>query len=149
VQEGKHLQVTVGKFIFRVRDGYLYTEAGVWVSVDVATGMARAGLSDFRQQSSGDVAFVELPVVGQVVQSGEELVNVETVKVDLAVPAPFDAMVVATNDALAGSPELINQDPYGEGWLVELKPAAWPVAGLLDAGAYLAVMTAQAEEASE
>jgi glycine cleavage system H protein len=149
VQESKHLQVTVGKFIFRVQEGYLYTGAGVWVSWDARTGLARAGLSDFRQQSSGDVAFVELPAVGQVVQRGEELANVETVKVDLAVPAPFDATVAATNDALAHASELINQDPYGAGWLVELKPATWPVGGLLDAEAYLAVMTAQAEEASK
>jgi glycine cleavage system H protein len=149
VQQSEYLQVTAGKFIFRVREGYLYTEAGLWVSRDAGTGLARIGLSDFRQQSSGDVAFVELPAVGQAVKSEEELASVETVKVDLEVPAPFDAAVVATNTALADAPELINQDPYGAGWLVELKPAAWPVAGLMDAQAYLRVMTAQAEEASK
>jgi len=149
VQGSEYLQVGVGKFIFRVREGYLYTEAGAWVSWDAGTGLARVGLSDFRQQSSGDVAFVELPAVGQVVQSGEDFASVETVKVDLAVPAPFDATVAATNDGLSDAPELINQDPYGAGWLVELKPAAWPVDGLLDAEMYLAVMTAQAEEASK
>jgi glycine cleavage system H protein len=149
MREGEYRQVTVGKFIFRVREGYQYTEAGVWVSWDAKTGLARVGLSDYRQQSSGDVAFVELPAAGQTVQAGEDLANVETVKVDLAVPAPFDATVMGTNDALAEGPELINQDPYGAGWLVELKPAAWPVGGLLDAGAYLAVMTAQAEEAGQ
>lgn len=149
MQQSEYLQVTAGKFIFRVREGYLYTEAGLWVSRDAGTGLARIGLSDFRQQSSGDVAFVELPAVGQAVKSEEELASVETVKVDLEVPAPFDAAVVATNAALADAPELINQDPYGAGWLVELKPAAWPVAGLMDAQAYLRVMTAQAEEASK
>jgi len=132
-----------------VPEGCLYTEAGLWVSRDADTGLARIGLSDFRQQSSGDVAFVELPAVGQAVKSGEELASVETVKVDLEVPAPFDAAVVATNEALADAPELINQDPYGAGWLVELKPAAWSAAGLMDAQAYLEVMTAQAEEASK
>jgi glycine cleavage system H protein len=149
VNESGYRQVTVGKFIFRIRGGYLYTEAGAWVSWDVGTELARIGLSDFRQQSSGDVAFVELPVVGQVVQGGEELVNIETVKVDLALPAPFDATVASVNGALTDAPELINQDPYGAGWLVELKPAAWPVIGLLDAQAYLEVMTAQAEEAAK
>jgi glycine cleavage system H protein len=149
MQEGEYRQVTVGKFIFRVREGYLYTETGVWVSWDARTGLARVGLSDFRQQSSGDAAFVELPAAGQTVRAGADLANVETVKVDLAVPAPFDATVAGTNEALAGAPEWINQDPYGAGWLVELKPAAWPAAGLLAAGAYLAVMTAQAEEANK
>ena len=73
------------------------------------------------------------------------LASIETVKVDLAVPAPFDGVVAGVNAALQDEPELINQDPYGAGWLVELRPAAWPVAGLLDAEAYLAVMQAQAE----
>jgi glycine cleavage system H protein len=148
VQESDYLQVRVGKFIFRVRQGYQYTEAGVWVSWDVGTRLARAGLSDFRQQSSGDVAFVELPAVGQVVRTGDEFVTVETVKVDLAVPAPFDAVVTAANRTLLDVPELVNQDPYEAGWFVELKPAAWPAAGLMNAQAYLQVMTAQAEEAS-
>jgi glycine cleavage system H protein len=148
VQEDDTLQVTVGKFIFRVREGRLYTEAGLWLARAADTGLVRAGLSDFRQQSSGDVAFVELPDAGRSVQRGEEFIDVETVKLDLSLPAPFDATVTAVNGALAGEPELINQDPYGAGWLVELEPAAWPAEGLLDAGAYLALMTAQAEEAS-
>jgi len=149
VQGGEYLQVTVGKFIFRVRDGCLYTEAGLWVSWDAGTELARVGMSDFRQQSSGDVAFVELAPVGRAIKRREELASVETVKVDLEVLAPFDAAVMATNAALADAPELINQDPYGAGWLVDLKPAAWPATGLLDAGTYLALMTAQAEEASK
>ena len=144
----EYRQVTIGKFIFRVKEDCLYTEAGVWVTPPAAAGTVRVGLSDFRQQSSGDAAFVELPDAGQVVRGGDDLVNVETVKVDLAVLAPFDAAVTAVNEALSETPELINQDPYGAGWLVELKPDAWPAPGLLAADAYLAVMTAQAEKAS-
>ncbi len=139
------LQTTVDKFIFRVKIGYLYSEAGVWVAYDPAHGVARVGLSDFRQQASGDVAFVELPEVGVRVAPGGDLANIETIKVDLTVPAPFGGEVVAVNEALSDSPELINQSPYGDGWLVELKPERWPVEGLLDAPAYLAVMQAQAE----
>jgi glycine cleavage system H protein len=142
----EYLQVTVDKFIFRVRKGYLYTEDGVWVIMDEPGGTARVGLTDFRQQASGDVAFVDLPAVGQVLQPGGDLASIETVKVDLAVPAPFAGKVVAINAALAETPELVNQDPYGEGWLAELTPEQWPVAELLDAEAYLAVMTRQAEE---
>lgn len=141
----EYLETTVGKFIFRVRVGYLYTEGGLWVDVDEATRTARVGLTDYSQQSSGDVAFVELPQVGTEVAAGQPMAAIETIKVDLEVPAPLHSTVVAANAQLVEAPELINQDPYGEGWLVLLAPAAWPVAGLLDAAAYLAVMTRQAE----
>ncbi len=141
----EYLETRVDKFIFRVKVGYLYSEAGVWVDYDAARHVARVGLTDFRQQSSGDVAFAELPAPGDTVAGGGDLANIETIKVDLVVPAPMEGDVVAVNEALSDAPELINQQPYGEGWLVEMKPAAWPVAGLLDAPAYLAVMQAQAE----
>jgi glycine cleavage system H protein len=141
----EYLQTTIDKFIFRVKTGNLYSEAGVWAAWDAARGVARVGLTDFRQQSSGDVAFVELPPVGQTVSAGDDLASIETVKVDLAAPAPFDGEVTAVNPGLEDEPELINQEPYGKGWLAELKPAVWPVADLLDAPAYLAVMAEQAE----
>lgn len=139
------LETTVDKFIFRVKVGYLYNEAGVWVAYDPAHGTARVGLTDFRQQASGDVAFVDLPAVGTQVAADGDLVNIETIKVDLTVPAPFGGEVVAVNKGLDETPELINQALYGDGWLVELKPEQWPAEGLLDAPAYLAVMQAQAE----
>jgi len=141
-------QITVGKFIFRVKDDCLYTEDGVWCARPSADSEARLGLSDFRQQSSGDVAFAELPATGQLVKAGETLAEIETIKMDLAVTVPFDVTVAAVNEALGDAPELINQDPYGAGWLVEVKPAVWPTPGLMDAKSYLAVMAAQAEEAS-
>ena len=141
----EYLETTVDKFIFRVKVGYLYSEAGVWAAYDPARGTARVGLSDFRQQASGDVAFVDLPAVGAQLEAGGDLANIETIKVDLTVPAPFGGAVVAVNAGLGDTPELINQAPYGDGWLVELKPEHWPAEGLLDAPAYLAVMQAQAE----
>jgi glycine cleavage system H protein len=146
--ENESRQVTIGKFIFRVKSGTLYTDEGLWLAPQASAGTVRVGLSDYRQQVSGDAAFLELPSVGQRLHAGDDLANVETVKVDLSVLAPFAAEVTAVNERLADAPELVNQDPYGAGWLVELKPAAWPIPGLLDADAYLAVMTAQAEEAS-
>ena len=79
----------------------------------------------------------------------KDLANVETIKVDMAVPSPAAGEVIAVNEALADAPELINQDPYGTGWLVELKPCAWPAPGFIDAEAYLALMTAQAEETAQ
>jgi glycine cleavage system H protein len=141
----EYLETTVDKFIFRVKPGYLYSEAGVWVAFDETRGAARVGLTDFRQQASGDVAFVDLPAIGSRLAAGDDLANIETIKVDLAVPAPFEGEVLATNEALGDASELINQEPYGAGWLVEMKPSAWPVEGLLDAPAYLDVMRAQAE----
>lgn len=141
----QYLETTVEKFIFRVRVGYWYTEGGLWIAFDDAAHTARVGLTDYRQQSSGDVAFVDLPEVGGQVAAGQPLATIETIKVDLEVPAPFEGTVVAANEALEEAPELINQDPYGEGWLAVLAPTDWPLDGLLDATQYLAVMTAQAE----
>jgi glycine cleavage system H protein len=128
-----------------VKAGYLYNEAGVWVDYHPARGVARLGLSDFRQQSNGDVAFVELPQAGAHADAGDDLVNIETIKVDLTVSAPFEGEIVGRNEPLDDAPELVNQQPYDGGWLVELRPSQWPVAGLLDAEQYLAVMRAQAE----
>jgi glycine cleavage system H protein len=145
----EYLELRVDKFIFRVRSGVLYSEAGVWVDYDPARGIARVGLTDFRQQSSGDVAFVELPEVGTQVTAGGDLASIETIKLDLVVPAPVDGEIVGANEALADAPELINQHPYGDGWLVELKPESWPAAGLLDAAAYLALTKEQAEAEAE
>jgi glycine cleavage system H protein len=142
---GEYLKTTIDKFTFGVRFGYLYSEAGVWVAYRPEQGTAHIGLTDYRQQSSGDVAFVGLPESGASLRTGEELARIETIKVDLEVPAPFDGVVVGVNAALQDNPELINQEPYEAGWLVELRPAVWPVAGLLDAQTYLAVMQAQAE----
>jgi glycine cleavage system H protein len=141
---GEFLETTVDKFTFRVRMGYEYTQAGVWVDYRPATGTARIGLTDYRQQSSGDMAFVGLPGVGTIVAADGAVAEIETVKVDLEVPTPFAGLVTAVNTALCDEPELINQQPYDAGWLVELRPAAWPVTSLLSAEAYLAVMQAQA-----
>jgi glycine cleavage system H protein len=142
---GNYLETTVDKFTFRVRVGYQYSEAGVWVAYRPDTGTARMGLTDYRQQSSGDVAFVGLPGKGTSMRTGEEMARIETIKVDLEVPAPFDGEVASVNSVLQDKPELINQEPYDAGWLVELRPAAWPVSGLLDAEAYLEIMKGQAE----
>jgi len=143
-----YLQTTVGKFIFRVKSDCLYTDSGVWLAPDEELRVVRMGLTDFMQQSSGDIAFVELTAAGARVEAGGDVAAIETVKVDVGIPSPCAGVVAAVNDALADSPELINQDCYGAGWLVDLKPDVWPVPTLLDAHTYLAVMTRQAEEAA-
>jgi glycine cleavage system H protein len=129
----------------RVGIGQVLIDVGAFFDVDDYPGLAQHAQRDYTQQSSGDVAFVSLPEPGQSVLAGRELATVETIKVDLEVQAPFDGEIVAVNQTLEDAPDLINQDPYGRGWLVEVRPAQWPAPGLLDAEQYLVVMTAQAE----
>ena len=139
------LEVTVDKFRFRVSEGLLYSDAGVWIAV--AGSRARLGLSDFAQQVNGDIAFASVRPVGTELEVGDEFASIETVKVNVALPAPVRGEIVEANQALPDSPELINQDPYGSGWLVDLELADWEAdrTGLLSPQRYLEFVCAQAE----
>ncbi len=141
------LEFKIDKFTFRVRRGLWYTESGAWVDVNAGAGLARVGLSDFRQQSSGDIAFAEVFPAGIHVMQGEEIASLETVKVDVGVVSPVTGAIQEVNPALADAPECINQDPYGAGWLAVIRLERWEAdrANLLDADAYFAVMQAQAQ----
>lgn len=140
-------ELIVAKFAFRVKNGLWYNRTGIWVAVDTAANVGRVGLSDFRQQSSGDIAFVEILPTGTAVVQDTEIASLETVKVDLEVPSPVTGSVLRSNPALEEAPELINQDPYGAGWLVEVRLANWERdrVNLLDAAAYFEVMRVEAE----
>jgi glycine cleavage system H protein len=140
------LELTVDKFTFRVPKGLYYTDAGVWVRLEGE--IARLGLSDFTQQRSGDMAFAEVKPVGTALEPGDEFAAVETIKVDIALPSPVSGVIVEVNPALEDAPELINQDPYGTGWLARVELAAWEAdkVQLLDADAYYALIKEQAEE---
>jgi glycine cleavage system H protein len=100
-------------------------------------GRIRVGITDYAQDALGDVVFVDLPEVGKSVGAGEVLGEVESTKSVSEVYAPVGGTVVAVNGALSDSPEKLNQDPYGDGWLCEIE-AAGPdaLAGLLDADGY-------------
>jgi glycine cleavage system H protein len=113
-----------------------YTAEHEWLA-PAAEGTFRVGITHFAQDSLGDIVFVQLPEAGTEFQAGEALGEVESTKSVSEIYAPVSGQVVAVNPALDGAPELINSDPYGEGWLVELK-AADPAAvdALLDAKAY-------------
>ena len=113
------LVLTIDKFTFRVPQDRLYSREDCWVHGQPASTV-RIGLTDFRQQASGDVAFVETSPVGMIVAQGDEFATIETMKVDLAIPCPIRGTITTVNAALAERPELLNQDPYGEGWLVEM-----------------------------
>ncbi len=140
----EYLEATVDKFVFRVPRDRRYSGADVWAKREGTR--VRVGVTDFLQQKSGDIAFVTPKQVGTVLAGGDELAAVETIKVDLIVPAPLAGTVVAVNEALTEQPELVNGDPYGEGWLVELEPANWAdFDALLDAETYLPQMKARAD----
>lgn len=139
------LEVTVDKFRFRFPSDLLYSDAGVWVRFEGTR--ARIGISDFTQQRNGDVAFAEPKEPGAVVKAGEEAAVVETIKINLSIPSPVAGKVVATNGDLLNSPELVNQDPYGRGWLavLEVEDPDGERRRLKSAAEYLALAKAQAE----
>ena len=113
-----------------------YARSHEWVREE-ADGTVLVGISDHAQQALGDLVFVEVPEVGRSLKQGDACAVVESVKAASDVYAPVAGSVVAVNDALAQAPELVNQDPYGKGWIMRLKPSeALASADLLDAEAY-------------
>ncbi|MBB4683372.1 glycine cleavage system protein GcvH [Amycolatopsis jiangsuensis] len=116
-----------------------YTEEHEWVAREGS--LVRVGITEYAQDQLGDVVFVDLPEVGRQLGAGDALGEVESTKSVSELFAPVAGEVVAVNDAVVASPELINSDPYGEGWLVDLRPAdpASPDT-LLDAEAYRALV---------
>ena len=119
-----------------------YARSHEWVR-SLPDGTVEIGISDHAQHALGDLVFVEAPVVGRVLKSGEACAVVESVKAASDVYSPVSGVVLAINDALVKAPELINQDPYGAGWIWRLQPdAAAAGTGLLDASTYAAVAAA-------
>jgi glycine cleavage system H protein len=115
-----------------------YTAEHEWVTVpEPGSSTVRIGITDYAQQSLGDIVYVNLPEPGTAVTAGDALGEVESTKSVSDVYAPLTGTVAARNDALADAPETVNNDPYGEGWLVEVEiPDPTAVDGLLDAEAY-------------
>lgn len=144
--ETEYLETRVDKFVFRVKKGCYYTEEGLWVQVE--NDLGRVGVSDFLQQRSGDVAFVNLPALGATLKQGQEVGSIETIKADVTISSPISGVVQETNRELEVKPELTNEDPYGEGWLVLMEMGEFESdrKNLLTSEEYLAVMKSQAEE---
>jgi glycine cleavage system H protein len=121
-----------------------YTSEHEWVQ-RVGDDTVRVGITDFAQSSLGDVVFVQLPDAGAEVTAGESFGEVESTKSVSDLYSPLTAKVVAVNGDLEGSPQLVNSDPYGEGWLIELRADAESLEeglrGLLDADGYQAIVT--------
>jgi glycine cleavage system H protein len=142
----EYLEITIDKFIFRVAKDRYYNDEGVWARLE--GNLVRIGLSDFVQQHNGDVAFAEVKSQGTEVAFGDEVAVIETIKVDISLTAPVSGKVVEVNPAMHTTPETINQDPYGTGWLAVIEAVDWEAdcARLLDPQAYFTRMKAEAEQ---
>ena len=106
---------------FEVPDELRYLESHEWTTADGDT--VRVGVSDFAQDELGDVVFVELPAVGDPIEANAEFGVVESIKAVSDLYAPVSGEVRAVNDAVVDDPEQLNEDPFGEGWLLEVDPA--------------------------
>ncbi|HSF41491.1 MAG TPA: glycine cleavage system protein GcvH [Thermoanaerobaculia bacterium] len=114
---------------------YLYSREHEWIRVqdDVCT----LGITEFAQQELGEVVFVELPEVGQVFDANDELGTIESVKAVAEVYTPVAGEVVEVNDAVVDDPELLNEDPHSEGWLIKMRfSSAADLKSLMNAEAY-------------
>ena len=119
-----------------------YHEAHDWASVD--GDEATFGITWYAQDALGEVVFYDPPEVGATVGANETYAEVESVKAVSDVFAPLSGEVVAVNEALSGAPEKINDDPYGDGWLIKVRVGdAAEAEGLMDAGAYKALVDSQ------
>jgi glycine cleavage system H protein len=123
-----------------VRDDLRYTAEHEWVEV-TPEGTLRFGITDFAQEQLGDVVFVSLPDPGRQLDAGAACGEVESTKSVSDIYAPVAGEIVARNEAVVANPELVNSDPYGAGWMVEVRVAdVGVVDGLLDAAAYSALI---------
>jgi glycine cleavage system H protein len=119
---------------------YRYTKEHEWIKV--AGGAGTIGITDYAQHELGDVVFVELPAVGAKITTGQVFGTVESVKAVSEIFAPVSGEVTEANAALSSTPETVNTDPHGAGWLIKVKlsnPAE--VSGLMDAAAYQAFVS--------
>lgn len=116
-----------------------YTKEHEWIRLE--GDVAYVGITDYAQQQLGDIVFVDIPTVGETLAAGETFGTIEVVKTISDLFLPVSGEVLEQNETLADQPELVNQDPYGEGWLIKIKPAAdADFDCLLDAEAYKALI---------
>jgi glycine cleavage system H protein len=118
-------------------DDLKYTSEHEWLrDPGQSEGSVRVGITEYAQDALGDIVFVQLPEVGETVVSGAVVGELESTKSVSEVYAPLGGEVVARNEALDATPELVNTDPYGEGWLFEIRADDSGAADLMDAAAY-------------
>jgi glycine cleavage system H protein len=126
-------------------DDVRYTEQHEWARAD--GDRVRVGITDYAQDALGDVVYVDVPEVGSIVKAGEPFGEVESTKSVSDVYSPVNGTVVERNARLADAPELVNQDPYGEGWMIAIQPAdVGELEGMLDAATYRAFTERDADD---
>jgi glycine cleavage system H protein len=146
----EYLETTLDKFVFRVAADRLYSPEGIWAlgMESEGTRRVRIGVTDYLQQRNGDVAFAHMKAIGTKLVVRQELAEIETIKANVSILSPISGTVLEINTQLELSPELINQEPYGRGWLATLEADNWESQHwkLLDPQAYLSAMKSQAEQ---
>jgi glycine cleavage system H protein len=144
------LETTADKFTFRVPTDRLYSPEGIWFKPEAGENSDRwrVGLTDFIQQHSGDLTFALLRPKGTRLAVGDEIGMIETIKVNMILSSPVVGTIIEVNPDLEITPEVINQDPYGKGWLAVLEIAAHDdlAARLMTPDAYFEHMKGQIAE---
>lgn len=116
-----------------------YTKEHEWIRLE--GDVAHVGITDYAQEQLGDIVFVDIPTEGETLAADEVFGTIEVVKTISDLFLPVTGEILEQNEALADQPELVNQDPYGEGWLIKIKPTAdADFDSLLDAEAYKALI---------
>lgn len=123
-----------------IPNGFLFAKSHEWVNVEGE--IATIGISQFAQEQLGDLTFVELPEVGDTFEQGDEFGSVESVKAASELYSPVAGEVVEINEDLEDAPELVNDDPYGEGWMIKIRLSGDPE-DLLDGDGYQSLIEAE------
>ncbi len=113
------LETTYDKFVFKVKNGYYYSRQDFWA--DLQGNKAAIGVADFLQKAKGDVAFLEMVEVGTPVKQGEEAGKIETIKATFGILSPVSGTIVEVNEELDAASYLINEEPYGKGWIYRVE----------------------------
>lgn len=129
------IEIVAGKFIIKIPKGLLYSQHDTWLK---GTSPVVIGVTDYFQLLLGDVLYVNLPEEGSEIDTTEEMGELESVKAVLGIYSPASGRVVEVNPRIKEEPEIINQDPYGDGWLLKVEPRSFEAdaANLMDAEEY-------------
>jgi len=141
----EYLEYMLDKFTFKIATDRFYSAEGMWAKVD--GDQIVVGVSDFFQQHNGDVAFAEVREVGTAVSTNDGLADIESIKVDIELVSPVNGTIVEVNEKLELEAEVINQDPYGDGWLAIIEASDWATdqANLMSPETYFEHMKALAQ----
>lgn len=144
--EEKPFEIKVDKWTFRVPRDLLYNENDCYAKIEGNT--AKVGITDFLQNMAGDIIFVDVKEVGTEIEQFDEAASFESIKTVLDLISPVSGTITEANEQLSESPELVNQDPYGDGWFakIQLKNLEVDRENLLDANGYFQVLKKKIEQ---